>query len=193
VAQPAFSIADSAAANGQPTIAGTPPTTAKVGVAYSFIPSAQDPNGDALTYAITSKPAWATFSAATGALTGTPAAADQGSFNNIVISVSDGKSTVSLASFNVLVSATALGSATLSWTPPTQNTDGTSLTNLSGYRIYYGTNAASLGSSIQVTNAGLTSYTVGGLTPATYFFAVAAYTADGVEGAQSVVGSKTIM
>jgi hypothetical protein len=193
VALPAFAITVAAAANGQPTISGVPGTTARAGVAYSFKPTAQDPNGDALTYSISSKPSWAEFSTTTGALSGTPGAGDQGSFNNVLISVSDGKSTVALASFNILVSATTLGSATLSWTPPTQNTDGTSLTNLSGYRIYYGTDPSSLASSIQITNGGLTSYTVGSLTPATYYFAIAAYTADGVEGAQSAVGRKTIM
>ncbi|MET0291173.1 MAG: fibronectin type III domain-containing protein [Steroidobacteraceae bacterium] len=82
------------------------------------------------------------------------------------------------------------GSATLSWTPPTQNTDGSSLANLAGYRIYYGTKADALNQQIQVTNPGLTAYTVSNLDAGTYYFAVAAYTADGVEGAPSSVGSK---
>ena len=159
----------------------------------SFTPTANDPNGDALTFSIAGKPSWAAFDTATGALTGTPASGNQGTFANIVISVSDGKSSVSLPTFSMLVAAATVGSASLSWLPPTQNTDGSSLTNLGGYRIYYGTDQSNLGSSIQVTNAGLTSYTVGNLQPGTYFFAVAAYTTDGVEGVKSGVGSKTIM
>ena len=75
----------------------------------------------------------------------------------------------------------------------TQNTDGSSLTNLGGYRIYYGNSTQAMTQSIQITNAGLTSYTVGNLTPGTYFFSLAAYTTDGVESAPSAVGSKTIM
>jgi len=29
--------------------------------------------------------------------------------------------------------------ATVSWIPPTTNTDGTALTDLAGYKVYYGT------------------------------------------------------
>jgi hypothetical protein len=185
--------AGSAPGASAPTISGQAATAVKAGSAYSFQPSASDPNGDKLTFSVTGKPTWANFDTSTGKLSGTPATADIGSSNNIVISVSDGGSTVSLAPFSVLVSASTTGSATLSWTPPTANTDGTPVTNLGGYRIYYGTNSNSLNSQIQVSNAGLTSYTVGNLSPGTYYFAVAAYTADGIEGAASAVGSKTIM
>jgi hypothetical protein len=31
------------------------------------------------------------------------------------------------------------GQATLSWDPPTTNVDGTPLTDLAGYKVYYGT------------------------------------------------------
>jgi hypothetical protein len=84
------------------------------------------------------------------------------------------------------------GSATLSWTPPTENTDGSSLANLAGYRIYYGTKADALTQSIQITNPGLTAYTVGNLDSGTYYFAIAAYTVNGIEGEPSKVGSKTM-
>ena len=36
------------------------------------------------------------------------------------------------------------GSATLDWTPVTQNTDGTVLTDLAGYKVYYGTSRTTL-------------------------------------------------
>lgn len=88
--------------------------------------------------------------------------------------------------------APVIASALLSWLPPTTNTDGSSLTKLAGYRIYYGTSANALNRVIDVTNPGLTSYTVGDLTTGTYYFSVAAYTTDGVEGDKSAVGSKTI-
>lgn len=187
---PAFAITVVAAANGAPRITGTPATAAAAGSSYSFLPSASDPNGDALTFSISNKPSWAAFDAATGRLSGTATA---GTFSNVTISVSDGKTSASLAPFSIQVSAASLGSATLAWTPPTQNTDGSSLVNLAGYRIYYGTNPATLAQSIQITNPGLTSYTIGNLAAGTYYFALAAYTTDGVEGAQSAVGSKTIM
>ena len=66
------------------------------------------------------------------------------------------------------------------------------LGNLAGYRIYYGTNANALSSTIQVTNPGLTNYVIGNLGAGTHYFGIAAYTTDGVESAMSVIGSKTI-
>jgi hypothetical protein len=106
--------------------------------------------------------------------------------------VSDGKATASLPAFAVTVQAIALGSATLSWTPPTQNTDGSPLTNLSGYRIYWGTTQGSYPNSVTVSNPGLTSYVVESLVPGTYFFTATALNSSGVESGFSGVASKTI-
>lgn len=88
--------------------------------------------------------------------------------------------------------APALGSASLNWTPPTQNTNGTALTNLAGYRISYGTSATALTQVVQVANPSAVSYTVTGLAPGSYYFAVRAYTSGGTESALSNVASKTV-
>ena len=45
----------------------------------------------------------------------------------------------SLPAFSITVTQVGLGSMSLSWTPPTQNTDGSALTDLAGYKLYYGT------------------------------------------------------
>ena len=119
---PAFAISV-VAANGAPTISGTPATTVTVGQAYSFTPTASDPNGQALTFSITNKPSWATFSASTGRLSGTPAAANVGSTSNIVISVTDGAANASLPAFAISVVA-ANGAPTISGTPATSVTVG---------------------------------------------------------------------
>src|SRR6185312_7805838 len=58
-----------------------------------------------LTFTITNKPSWATFSSTTGALTGTPATSDVGTDANITISVSDGTQSASLTAFSIVVSA----------------------------------------------------------------------------------------
>ncbi len=88
--------------NRAPVISGTPLTKVNVATAYSFIPTASDADKDKLTFSITNKPAWATFDATTGKLSGTPTAA--GITTGIVISVSDGKAAaVNLPAFNLQV------------------------------------------------------------------------------------------
>lgn len=181
-----------AASATAPTISGGPATSIRSGTAYAFQPVASDPNGDTLTFSINGKPGWAGFETKTGILSGTPAASDLGTFSNISITVSDGLSSASLAPFSILVSPAASNSAALSWTPPTTDTNGGAISNLAGYKVYYGTSENALTSVIQITNPGLTSYTVGNLGAGTYYFAVSAYTTDGIEGGQSAVGSKTM-
>jgi len=188
----AFAIVVSAAPNRAPTISGTPPTAVMQGTAYSFTPTASDLDGDTLTFSIVNAPAWASFSTTTGRLSGTPAAQHVGTTTGIVISVSDGTDTRSLAAFNVTVQAVALGSATLTWVPPTTNTDGSPLTNLSGYKIYWGTTQGTYPNSTTLNNPGLTSAVVGSLTPGTYYFVATALSSAGGESSFSGVASKTI-
>jgi hypothetical protein len=73
--------------------------------------------------------------------------------------------------------ASAKGSTTLSWTPPTMNEDGTPL-KLTGYRIYWGLQADNLTESVTV-DPGLTRYVVEQLKPATYYFVATALSKDG--------------
>src|SRR6185437_145652 len=135
-----FTITVSAPSNTAPTISGTAPATATAGTLYSFTPTARDTDGDTLSFSVQNKPAWATFSIATGTLSGTPGAADVGTDSNVVISVSDGYSSASLAPFSINVSQPATsGTATVSWTAPATNTDGSGLTDLAGYHLHYGT------------------------------------------------------
>lgn len=192
---PAFSIQVQAApqTNLPPVISGTPASSVLAGQAYSFQPSASDPNGDALTFSISRKPAWATFNASTGRLYGTPASADVGSYTGIVIRVSDGTTTVALTTFTVTVTQVTNGTATISWIPPTQNTDGSPLTDLAGYRIYYGTNATNLAQMVEISNPGLTSYVVQNLTSATWYFSMRAFRSNDTESEPSNIASKTIL
>jgi hypothetical protein len=74
---------------------------------------------------------------------------------------------------------------TLSWQAPTQNADGSTLTDLAGYRIHYGASSGNYTSTIQVANAGLTTYVISSLPSGTYYFAISAYNAAGVDGALS--------
>jgi hypothetical protein len=191
-ALPAFTITVAAAANRAPTISGTPPTAVLQGALYSFRPTAADPDGNTLTFSIVNKPAWATFNAQTGLLQGTPGPGDVGTTAGIVISVSDGAASAALGTFSISVQAIASGSARLTWVPPTTNSDGSPLTNLSGFKIYWGTSAGSYSSSVAIMSAGIATYTVENLTPNTYYFAVTALNSAGAESVLSNTASKTI-
>lgn len=70
---------------------------------------------------------------------------------------------------------------TINWTPPTENTDGTTLENLSGYKIHYGTASRKYTETITVRNPGLAAYVISSLAPGTYYFSVTAYNSAGTE------------
>lgn len=195
-ALPSFSITVSAPvtapANRAPTISGTPPTGVVVGQTYVFQPAGSDPDGDAIAYGIANKPAWASFSAATGRLTGTPAAADVGSTSNIVIAVSDGKVNTTLPAFAISVTQAANGSLTLNWTAPTTNTDGTPLVDLAGYTILYGMSPTALTQSAKIANPGITTYVVSNLAPGTWYFALSAFNTAGASSTASTPASAVV-
>jgi hypothetical protein len=190
---PAFTITVSAPPSAPPTIAGTPATSVAAGTAYSFTPLTTDPSSAALSFTVQNLPGWATFNSASGNLSGTPGASAAGTYSNIVISVSAGGSApVSLAPFAITVTQSSSGSATLSWTQPLVNTNGTTLTDLAGYRIYYGTSASNLSQVIQLTGTGLSTYVISNLSSATWYFGMTAYDSAGMESALSNLGSKSI-
>jgi hypothetical protein len=184
--------ATSAAGNRAPTLSGAATAAVNVGQTYTFTPTANDADGDRLGFSIQNKPTWATFDTTTARLSGTPGAADAGLHSNIRITVSDGKTSVALPAFAINVTQISTGNATLTWSPPTENMDGTALTNLSGYQIYYGTSPSALTQTITVGNAGVTTYVVENLSPATWYFAIKAVTSQGGESDMSAVATKTI-
>jgi hypothetical protein len=192
---PAFSIqviaSQPAASQPLPTISGTPPTTDVAGSAYSFRPSASGPSGMTLSFSVQNKPAWANFSIASGLLSGTPTTAQTGAYGNIVISVSDGQASSALPAFGITVTApvATTGSATVGLTPPTQNSDGSALTNLAGMRVYYGTSPSSLNQKIQLAGTAPMTYTISNLASGTWYFGATAYTTSGTEGAMSALAT----
>jgi hypothetical protein len=180
-------------ANQAPVISGTPPASLVVGQSYDFTPTASDPDGDALTFSIQNRPAWATFSTSTGRLNGTPGSGDVGTFANVRISVSDSRGAqASLNAFSIAVNQIAMGSVTLSWNPPTTNADGTAITNLAGYRIYYGNASGDLNQLVVISSAGTTRWVIDNLSPATWFFTMTSFNTAGIESARSAVVSRTL-
>ena len=88
--------------------------------------------------------------------------------------------------------AISLGSATLSWTAPTENEDGTPLTDLAGYKIYWGTTPGSYTDNATIDNPSVTTYIVENLAPGTYEFVATAFNSTGVESRFSGTATKTI-
>ena len=83
-------------------------------------------------------------------------------------------------------------SATVSWSVPLFNTDGTSLTDVAGYRIYYKKSPTELIHSVSVSGSGVTNHVISGLTAGTYYFAVATVNSTGVASDISNAVSKTL-
>ena len=77
------------------------------------------------------------------------------------------------------------GSITLSCTAPTQNEDGTQLTDLAGYKFYYGTDQGGPYPNVEQRNASECSYVLSDLSPATYYIVATAVNDAGVESVNS--------
>jgi hypothetical protein len=72
------------------------------------------------------------------------------------------------------------GGTTLSWVPPTENTDGTPLSKLLGYRIYVGTASRNYTSRIELANTAATNHFIE-LSRGNYYLAMTALDAEGKE------------
>jgi hypothetical protein len=171
-------------------IKGSPVTTATVGQAYSFQPTvanaATTVASTALKFSIANTPSWAKFDPATGKLTGTPSASQVGTYKGITISVVAGTTKAALPAFSIVVTdGNPQSNVTLSWQAPTENADGSTLVDLKGYKVHYGSASKTYSDTIQVANAGLTTYVVQNLATGKYYFAVTAYNSAGQESSLS--------
>ena len=108
------------------------------------------------------------------------------------IRVSDGKTTTSLAAFNITVLAVAGGSATLELDTSDHQHQWIGIDESRGLPRVLGPRRGRYTNSVTLNNAGLSSYVVGSLATGTYYFAVAAVNSVGAESAKSNAGSKTV-
>lgn len=88
-----------------PQLRGAPQTVATAGSPWRFQPVASAGDGNAVKFTVTNAPVWAEFNPRNGRLEGTPREADVGTHSNIVVSVTDGSSSASLAPFSIEVRA----------------------------------------------------------------------------------------
>jgi hypothetical protein len=193
---PSFAVKVLALPDTPPVLSGKPAATATVGSAYSFTPTARDPNGLKVTFMIWGKPAWLNFDKTTGRLYGTPTEADVGKYGPMGIEATDGYYMGALPGFAITVpsqgAALPPSAVTIAWTPPTENTNGSTLTNLAGYHLYYGTTQSNLSKVVDITNPGLATYVLSDLTSGTWYFALTSVNTAGVESARSTVISTVV-
>ena len=180
----------------QMTISGTPPATATVGEEYYFVPVVENADWKELQFNYVDRPPWSNGYRGSGAIIGTPTA--PGVYPNIQIQAWDGEHFAVTAPFTITVLAAgttapspSTAAATLSWSKPTQNADGTPLTNLAGYVVRYGTNVEALTEQIPVSSPNTTQLEIDNLSRGHWYFEVAAVnTADTESEFSSAVGDE---
>lgn len=100
------------------------------------------------------------------------------------------KSTILFLLFIICAPYIQAADVSINWSPPTENVDGTPLTDLAGYKVYAGTSARDYQTSTPINDASLTSAVVPialTLMPGEnrIFLAMTALDADGNESAYS--------
>lgn len=85
-----------------------------------------------------------------------------------------------------------LGTASLAWTPPTEKEDGSTLADLTGYRVYAGRAHDALELVASLDNPGLSRHVLENLAAGTWYFAITAVARDGAESAQSNLAQKIV-
>lgn len=177
--------------NRAPLISGTPVTALVAGQSWSFEPVASDPDGDLLSFSAAGLPAWASFEAATGRISGTPPAA--GSWSGITIAVTDGLATSRLEPFTLTATAAAAsGQVRLRLAAPSEREDGSALTNLAGFRLHWGSSAGDYRHHLEVGLDAGPVVTIGDLAAGTYYFVATAFDSRGVESRYSPLVEATV-
>ena len=101
-------VATAAQASGDGlAISGAPPSSISVGQTLSFTPTVSDPSKRGLEFGITGLPKWATFDSANGRISGTPTAADVGTYSDIFIAVTDWVTYITSPEYSIKVTAAA--------------------------------------------------------------------------------------
>jgi len=170
------------------TVAAPPPT---LSISASPVTVAQN-GSTTLTWSTTD----ATNCTASGDWSGNKGAAGAETISSLMISsqftlTCNGAGGSVNNTVNVTVVLNGNGTALLSWTPPTENTDGSPLTDLAGYKIRYGTSPGNY-SNTETIGSGLSSYQVVNLTSSVWYFVITSFNSSDIESSYSTEVSKTI-
>lgn len=110
----------------------------------------------------------------------------------VIVTDDDGATTTDVVTVTVNPETQATGVASLSWSPPTENTDSSTLEDLAGFKIYYGESPENLEQSISIEDPNVLDYVFENLNSnTTYYFGVVAINSIGIESALSEVASKS--
>ena len=119
--------------NSSPIIESDPITTAKEGAAYTYDVEATDPNGDTLTYSLTTDLDGMTINSTTGVISWIPTE-DQIGENEVVVEVSDGSKS-DTQPFTITVDVTLLTSIEV--LPPTMSIAAGSSKTITSITAHY--------------------------------------------------------
>jgi hypothetical protein len=112
--------------------------------------------------------------------------------NAITVTAEDGGGNTQSRNITVNRESGETGSATLSWIAPTTREDGSALTNLAGYKIYYGRMSGTYDYTVEISNPGVQTYVVEELVSGDWYFVLSAYDSSDVESNPSNEVSRTI-
>lgn len=177
------------AAASEISVTGAPPESVTVGEYYYFVPTAANANTAELEFSYINKPDWSGSYRSSGALIGTPAV--PGVYPDIQIEAWDGVHFGISAPFTITVSAISASSVTLRWVRPSENTDGSVLTDLRGYLIRYGNRTGQLDNQLSIGSADSTTAELSDLTPGEWYFQIAAVSDANVRGPFSATARQT--
>ncbi len=116
-----YTLTVDAVPNNPPTIDSTPSFSATEGSPYSYDVNASDPDGDTLTYSLTTAPTGMTIDSASGVISWTPTTAQVGT-QSVAVQVDDGNGAYVTQSFSVAVSALPNNPPTINSAPGMQAT-----------------------------------------------------------------------
>jgi Calx-beta domain len=158
-----------------------------VGSGTSTSGSASGSSSGGTTTASTGGSSGGTTTASTGGSSGGTTTASTGSSSGGTSASTSGSSSGTTTSASGSSSGSTIGTstATLSWSPPTENSNGTALTNLVGYNIYYGTSTGAMINKIALNTVGVTNYVIQNMNSGTWYFAMTAVNGDGTESVTS--------
>ncbi len=173
--------AGSVPANSAPTITGLAVTAAEVGRPYAFQPTASDADGDTLTFSIQQKPTWASFDTTSGTLSWNTGGGGRWHLFKRIDQRKRRHTQRHLAGLRHHGCALVIKERDPELDGPVHEHDGTALSDLAGYTVFYGMASRAYSASIKLSGAAASSVVIEGLAAGTWYFSIKSTNVSGVE------------